>query len=699
MRYPQFDWVVAEADRHRRMARLLESPALKAAEHAADQYRRMADQAARLLESPALKAAEHAADQYRRMADQAARLLESPALKAAEHAADQYRRADQARLLESPALKAAEHAADQYRRMADQAVQLLESPALKAAEHAADQYHQMAGQAAQLLESPALKAAEQAADQYHRMADQAARLLESPALKAAEQAADQYRQMADQAAQLLESPALKAAEHAADQYRRIADQAAVQLDFLDHSRLLEQFEQAHQAANKLLAKMPQLTPELFGGAWNESVAEAVRRLERTEAPAEDLDGDADEDAATVQKAAPPEAQARVKVRLCWLRVRRGLVRLEKLCSRLVLIWTLLGEPVPDVSTTAQLLGVTAPPSGPPVPAPDPSTTRALGPVTTALTLPADWAVEGLPAIVERAGPTAAERVVEFFTAQIRNGNTRAAYAKAVTQFFDWCDKHDLELDQISAVEVAAYVEDLEGVYRAPTIKQHLAAIRRLFDWLAVGQVISWNPTAAVRGPTHVVKRGKTPVLQPTEVRLLLDSIDTSTVGGLRDRALLGVMIYSFARVSAVVNMDVDDYYQQGKRCWLRLREKGGKHRALPVHHKAEAYLDAYLESAGIATERGSPLWRSLTRTRELGERRMSRVDVFRMVKRRVKPVALGNAANCHTFRASGITAYLLNGGTLERAQAIAGHESARTTQVYDRPADDIAVEDVERIKI
>ncbi len=267
------------------------------------------------------------------------------------------------------------------------------------------------------------------------------------------------------------------------------------------------------------------------------------------------------------------------------------------------------------------------------------------------------------------------------------------------QFFTRCDERGLELDNISPVAVVAYIEELQGVYRAPTIRQHLAAIRRLFDWLVVGQVVPWNPTAAVRGPTQVLKRGKTPVLQPGEVRLLLDSIDTSAVGGLRDRALMGVMLYSFARVSAVVNMDVDDYYQQGKRWWLRLREKGGKHHALPVHHKAEAYLDAYLEAAGIAAERGSPLWRSLTRTRELSERRMSRVDVFRMVKRRVKAADLGEAANCHTFRASGITAYLLNGGTLERAQAIAGHESPRTTQLYDRTADDITVEDIERIKV
>ena len=82
-------------------------------------------------------------------------------------------------------------------------------------------------------------------------------------------------------------------------------------------------------------------------------------------------------------------------------------------------------------------------------------------------------------------------------------------------------------------------------------------------------------------PTHVGRTGKTPVLQPAEARQLLDTIDTSTVRGLRDRALLAVMVCSFARVSAVVGMRVEDYYQQGKRWWLRLQEKGGKHHAVP----------------------------------------------------------------------------------------------------------------------
>ena len=338
----------------------------------------------------------------------------------------------------------------------------------------------------------------------------------------------------------------------------------------------------------------------------------------------------------------------------------------------------------------------------PPPAPARRSPDVLAPVAAspaALIVSGGWQIEGLPAIVRRAGPQAAERTVEFFTAQIRNPHTRAAYGTAVTRFFTWCDARGLALAQISPIAVATYIEELQqSGYRAPTIKQHLAGIRRLFDWLVTGQVIPTNPATSVRGPTHIVRTGKTPVLQPAEARQLLDTIDTSTLRGLRDRALLAVMVYSFARVSAVVGMRVEDYYQQGKRWWLRLQEKGGKHHAVPVHHKAEAYLDAYLAAAGIAAEKDAPLWRSMPRAGGMGVRRMSRVDVFRMIKRRVKTVGLGEA-NCHTFRATGITAYLLNGGTLERAQAIAAHESPRTTKLYDRTADEVTIEDIEKIGI
>src|ERR1700730_5908724 len=186
-------------------------------------------------------------------------------------------------------------------------------------------------------------------------------------------------------------------------------------------------------------------------------------------------------------------------------------------------------------------------------------------------------LEKLPGLIARAGQQASWRFVEFFAANIRNKNTRVAYAHAVMQFFHWCESRHLALDELRPAMVAAYIE--QHTASAPTVKQHLAAIRMLFDWLVIGQIVPMNPAASVRGPKHVVKVGKTPVLTADEARQLLDAIDTRPIGGLRDRALVGVMVYSFARVGAVVGMNVEDYYQQGKRWWLRLHEKGGKRHA------------------------------------------------------------------------------------------------------------------------
>lgn len=164
--------------------------------------------------------------------------------------------------------------------------------------------------------------------------------------------------------------------------------------------------------------------------------------------------------------------------------------------------------------------------------------------------------ESLPPAIRRAGERAGWRFIEFFTANIRNRNTHAAYAKAVTQFFEWCEKRGIcELEQIKPVIIAAYIENHPGA--APTVKQHLAAIRMLFDWLVVGHIIEANPASAVRGPKHIVKRGKTPVLAADQARTLIDSIKTDSLVGLRDRALIGLMVYSFARVSATVHMRVE----------------------------------------------------------------------------------------------------------------------------------------------
>jgi site-specific recombinase XerD len=180
-------------------------------------------------------------------------------------------------------------------------------------------------------------------------------------------------------------------------------------------------------------------------------------------------------------------------------------------------------------------------------------------------------------------PQAAQRVLEFFTAQIHNDNTRSAYLVALRCFTHWCEQRGVcELAAVTPFHVAAFIKELQrkdyqpGPLAAPMVKQHLAALRQLFDWLVTGQIIPTNPAHAVRGPKHIVKAGNTPVLDRDEARALLDSIDISTLIGLRDRALIATMTYTFARVSAVLNMKVADYFVQGRRSWVRLHEKGGK---------------------------------------------------------------------------------------------------------------------------
>jgi integrase/recombinase XerD len=303
----------------------------------------------------------------------------------------------------------------------------------------------------------------------------------------------------------------------------------------------------------------------------------------------------------------------------------------------------------------------------------------------------------LPATFRRADERAGRRFVEFFTAHIRNANTRRAYGRAIAEFFTWCEGRGVELHQIEAITVAAYIEQHPA--SKPTVKQHLAAIRMLFDWLVLGQIVSFNPASSVRGPKYVIRKGLTPVLTAAEARHLLDSIETTTIIGLRDRALIGVMAFSFARVGAALGMRVEAYYTEQRQRWFRLHEKGGKLHCVPAHPKPARYLDAYLEAAGIREDRKSALFRSMGREHRITDRPMASIDALKMIKRRATAASLPSTTCCHTFRATGITAYLENGGTIEGAQAIAAHESPRTTKLYDRRGDKAMREEIKRIAI
>jgi site-specific recombinase XerD len=305
----------------------------------------------------------------------------------------------------------------------------------------------------------------------------------------------------------------------------------------------------------------------------------------------------------------------------------------------------------------------------------------------------------LPARLFAPTPKAAKRVLEFFTAQINNDHTRKAYLNATRRFAEWCEAHGLDqLADVQPFHVAAFVKELQRQFSAPTVKQHLAALRMLFDWLVTGHVLDVNPAHAVRGPKYVVTKGKTPVLAADEARALLDAIPTGTLTGLRDRALIGVMVYTFARVNAVIEMKVKDYFIQGRRGWVRLHEKGGKEHEVPCHHTLEKLLDEYLAAASLAGDPEGPLFR--TTGRKTGQAQaMWQQDAYRMIQRRAAAAGIKTKIGNHTFRATGITAYLKNNGTLEHAQTLANHASPRTTKLYDRRSDEISLDEVEKISI
>jgi len=322
-------------------------------------------------------------------------------------------------------------------------------------------------------------------------------------------------------------------------------------------------------------------------------------------------------------------------------------------------------------------------------------------LTTHLATPADTHL--VPALLADKGELASWRYVEFFTANIRNPNTRRAYARACSQFFAWCEDRGLTLTTIRPFDVATYIEALQKTHSAPGVKQQLAAVRMLFDWLITGQVVPVNPASAVRGPKHVVKTGKTPVLDGAEWRKLLDTIPTETVRNLRDRALIATLTYSFARINAALKMkvEVEDVRPQGAGWRLRLHEKGGKHHTMPCHHALAEALHAYIAAAGIGEDRKGWMFRT-SRGHDatvISGQNMTQLDAWRMIRRRAAAAGIHAPIGNHTFRATDITAYLANGGALEHAQEMAAHESPCTTKLYDRTKERPTQDEVERIRL
>ena len=307
----------------------------------------------------------------------------------------------------------------------------------------------------------------------------------------------------------------------------------------------------------------------------------------------------------------------------------------------------------------------------------------------------------VPALIANAGDDAIKRFVEFFAAQIRNRNTRSAYVTAASEFLTWCEDQGIDdLADIEPIHVAAWIELKLQELAPSSVKLKLSALNKLFNWLVVGQILRINPAHPVKSPKHKVRTGKTPILVVDEARAFIASIETDKLKGLRDRALIAVMIYSYARISAAVGLNVKDVYSKQHRLWIHLWEKGSLELEVPCHHNLELYLREYIEAAGIADQPNTPLFRSISKSGLLKEERFLRQNAWNMVKYRAKKAGIETLGICnHTFRGTGITAYLDNGGDLDHARHQAGHADSRTTKLYDRRNEEVSLDEVERIGI
>jgi len=326
-------------------------------------------------------------------------------------------------------------------------------------------------------------------------------------------------------------------------------------------------------------------------------------------------------------------------------------------------------------------------------------TPSLSLITNAELVTVDQAAAGsVVSFVPPSRKSPQEAMEEFFAAQISNENTRSNYLRDVRRFASWCSGRGLTLHVITPVDVAAYRDNLITEKLAPaTVKRHLSALRMLFSYMVATGAMAYNPAREVK--TQPIRRsgGKTPAFDPKQVRLLFENFDISKPIDLRDRAFMGVMAYTFCRVSAACRLTVSDYINLGEESFIRLNEKGGVEREIVCHPILPVYLGAWIKAAGL---KGSDsLFPTFTGPKhdQISEQPMSRHKALQMVKRRLERASLSHLFTNHSFRATGITTFLENGGDLKTAQNIAGHADSRTTEGYDRRATRVKLSEIARV--
>ncbi len=305
-----------------------------------------------------------------------------------------------------------------------------------------------------------------------------------------------------------------------------------------------------------------------------------------------------------------------------------------------------------------------------------------------------------PNFVVRNGSKMVSAYAEFFALNI-NANTNDAYANGLRLFFEHCEKIGLtDVLDIEPTHVQDFnVTTLGKGYGTASLRQYLSAIRMFFDSCVVRGVLSVNPAKAVKLPRASSGTGKTPVIVSNQVREILDSIPKMREIDLRDRALIGLMVYSFFRISAALSLKVRDYELRGDQRWLIGEEKGSKRHEMPVHPDLEDVMDEYLMETALFNSPNALIFQScIGRNGKLTGKPFDRNSSWRMVRKRAKTAGIHRDIGNHSFRATGITTYLNNGGTLEDARIMANHSNSTTTKLYDRTKDVAKVQEIQRLK-
>src|SRR5271165_6670028 len=292
----------------------------------------------------------------------------------------------------------------------------------------------------------------------------------------------------------------------------------------------------------------------------------------------------------------------------------------------------------------------------------------------------------LDGTTESARAKTAETLLELLGARVRNPNTRSAYRVAWRSFLAFCSARQLELEHVKAYHVGAWLDRHPG--SRSTQRQHLAAVRLLFDSLMMRGVVEYNPAARAKPPRLVRESSRTPVFEEAEIVAFLDSISPNSLKDIRDKAIFCVLLYSWCRVSALISLTVADYYERAGQRWLRFQKKRGKVHEVPVHSKAREAIDLWLGASDLSSNPAAPLFPAFGKDRETIElKHLDRRSVLKLVERRASASGIVKRVCCHSFRATGITEYMNSGGTIEIAQQIAGHKSSSTTRIYDRSQD------------